>query len=433
MNPLTRSEVESWPALGPMNLDKQRVLDLFDRIAEFERLQQVWLMSPEAAQRLQGYRDLAEKCAGFEAELAEARALNAQLAAQVDEARRQRDECAARVAELEASAARLSRYRDDRESYWLERQAKWIAEHDQYAKSCEWHAGRAATAEARVAELETEAADWKYLATARRESLAEVEETCDELVARLATQTPAPATNDDARDILHAMASTPLEAAVTAHTEHVAVSVGAFDDRLRFFGSVDEAVEFSELEAELAELRALNAQLAAQVDEARRQREDASARLRELREVAEWNVADAQHLRQSAILLTIERDEARRQRDECAAALQKTTRACECSPESGCTDAQARAVMHAMASEVADSVVDAVSRAANAAVTANTAHVAVTVERAADDLCLPFPLVIRLPDRHELAVTTDEAVALIAALLADGAVHSAWLHGRGGR
>ena len=57
------------------------------RITEFERLQQVWLMSPEAAQRLQGYRDLAGKCAELTVELAEARALNAQLAAQVDDAR----------------------------------------------------------------------------------------------------------------------------------------------------------------------------------------------------------------------------------------------------------------------------------------------------------------------------------------------------------
>lgn len=282
MNPLTRSEVESWPALGPMNLDKQRVLDLITTNADL-----LVRLDTQASLRLTA-----------EAERDDLRAANARLTA-------------------------------------------------------EWNDAKANLNEARQSE-------------------------------------------------------------------------GALRGRL------------TELEAELDELRALNAQLAAQVDEARRQR------------------------------------------DECAAALQKTTRACECSPESGCTDAQARAVMHAMASEVADSVVDAVSRAANAAVTANTAHVAVsvgaradrlrffgsvdeavelvdalrsdarvsaaisqrhepsehvavTVERAADDLCLPFPLVIRLSDRHELAVTTDEAVALIAALLADGAVHSAWLHGRGGR
>lgn len=232
MNPLTRSEVESWPALGPMNLDKQRVLDLFDRIAEFERLQQVWLMSPEAAQSLQGYRDLAEKCAGFE--------------------------------------------------------------------------------------------------------------------------------------------------------------------------------------AELAELRALNTQLAAQVDEARRQREDASARLRELREVAERNVADAQHLRQSAILLTIERDEARRQRDECAAAL--------------------ATIGHQME---AQQILDASEPTPlEAAVTAHTEHVAVTVERLEPDDCgePAARYVLRAASVGEqMYVTTDEAVALITALLADGAVHSAWLHGRGGR
>lgn len=59
--------------------------------------------------------------------------------------------------------------------------------------------------------------------------------------------------------------------------------------------------------------------------------------------------------------------------------------------------------------------------------------VAVVVERASIALCLPFPLRIRLPDRHEIAVTTDEAAALVTALLADGAVHERWLHGRGGR
>lgn len=31
MSALTRTEVESWPALGPMTLDKQRVLDLIAR------------------------------------------------------------------------------------------------------------------------------------------------------------------------------------------------------------------------------------------------------------------------------------------------------------------------------------------------------------------------------------------------------------------
>lgn len=58
----------------------------------------------------------------------------------------------ARVAELEASAVTLSRYRDGREAYWLERQTKWIAEHDRYAESCKWHADRAEKAEAQVAE-----------------------------------------------------------------------------------------------------------------------------------------------------------------------------------------------------------------------------------------------------------------------------------------
>lgn len=31
MSALTKAEVESWPALGPMTLDKQRVLDLIAR------------------------------------------------------------------------------------------------------------------------------------------------------------------------------------------------------------------------------------------------------------------------------------------------------------------------------------------------------------------------------------------------------------------
>jgi chromosome condensin MukBEF ATPase and DNA-binding subunit MukB len=40
------------------------------RVAEFERLQQVWLMSPEAAKRLDAYRELAQKCAQLEARVA---------------------------------------------------------------------------------------------------------------------------------------------------------------------------------------------------------------------------------------------------------------------------------------------------------------------------------------------------------------------------
>lgn len=79
------------------------------------------------------------------------------------------------------------------------------------------------------------------------------------------------------------------------------------------------------------------------------------------------------------------------------------------------TNDDARAILHAMASEPA------------------RPHVAVVVERASIALCLPFPLRIRLPDRHEIAVTTDEAAAVVTALLADGAVHERWLHGRGGK
>lgn len=40
------------------------------QVAEFKRLQQVWLMSPEAAKRLDAYRELAQKCAQMEARIA---------------------------------------------------------------------------------------------------------------------------------------------------------------------------------------------------------------------------------------------------------------------------------------------------------------------------------------------------------------------------
>lgn len=36
MSALTRAEVESWPAMGPMTLDKQRVLDLINRAEKAE-------------------------------------------------------------------------------------------------------------------------------------------------------------------------------------------------------------------------------------------------------------------------------------------------------------------------------------------------------------------------------------------------------------
>lgn len=42
------------------------------RVVEFERLQQAWLTSPEAAKRLDGYRELTAKCAALEAAYAEA-------------------------------------------------------------------------------------------------------------------------------------------------------------------------------------------------------------------------------------------------------------------------------------------------------------------------------------------------------------------------
>ncbi len=34
--PLTRAEVEAWPPLGPMSIDKARVLALFDRLEPLE-------------------------------------------------------------------------------------------------------------------------------------------------------------------------------------------------------------------------------------------------------------------------------------------------------------------------------------------------------------------------------------------------------------
>lgn len=172
-------------------------------------------------------------------------------------------------------------------------------------------------------------------------------------------------------------------------------------------------------------------------------------------------------LRAANAQLTAERDDARRQRDECAAALATIGHQMEAQQildaTAPATNDDARAILHAMASEPTP---------LEAAVTARTEHVccgdcltaaevgvslpgnpiayvhqecmlhnppthtesvAVVVERASIALCLPFPLRIRLPDRHEIAVTTDEAAALITALLADGAVHERWLHGRGGK
>lgn len=36
VKPLTRKEVESWPPLGPMNLDPARVLELLERIEKLQ-------------------------------------------------------------------------------------------------------------------------------------------------------------------------------------------------------------------------------------------------------------------------------------------------------------------------------------------------------------------------------------------------------------
>lgn len=63
-----------------------------------------------------------------------------------------------------------------------------------------------------------------------------------------------------------------------------------------------------------------------------------------------------------------------------------------------------------------------------AAVTTHTEAIAVTAERVAD-----LDLIVMRCGTEEMGASTDEAVALITALLADGRVHSAWLHGRGGK
>lgn len=183
-------------------------------------------------------------------------------------------------------------------------------------------------------------------------------------------------------------------------------------------------------------------------------------------------------LRAQVDLLTTERDDARRQRDECAAALERFRRAdearaanevepllqmaaernewmdraeeagealkmakhrdmadgspCWCllwpdeEPEAtiakeghGPHCIAARAVLSQLSDDVDLTPLEA-------AVAAHTEHVAVTIERQGDELALRA-------DGQCMYATTDEAVALIAALLADGAVHNAWLHGRGGR
>lgn len=73
-------------SLAPLLADTwAEVADLRARVAEFERLQQVWLMSPEAASRLDGYRELAAKCASLEATDDD---LRAQLAAAQAESRK---------------------------------------------------------------------------------------------------------------------------------------------------------------------------------------------------------------------------------------------------------------------------------------------------------------------------------------------------------
>lgn len=73
------------------------------------------------------------------------------------------------------------------------------------------------------------------------------------------------------------------------------------------------------------------------------------------------------------------------------------------------TNDDARAILHTLASQPA------------------RPPVAVVVERRVND-----ELTLRTAGEW-MRVTTDEAAALVMALLADGAVHERWLHGRGGK
>lgn len=84
---------------------------------------------------------------------------------------------------------------------------------------------------------------------------------------------------------------------------------------------------------------------------------------------------------------------------------------------SSATNDDARAILHTLASQPT-----------------HTEPVAVVVERVpVEEWGGPVDLLTIRCDGAGIAVTTDEAAALVTALLADGEVHNAWLHGRGGK
>lgn len=251
----------------------------------------------------------------------------------------------------------------------------------------------------------------------------------------------------------------------------------------------------SPLEAELAEARALNAQLAAQVDDARRQRDEAAevlsrakafvadrraiftpsepeagelgrvlealggqaddffdlvAHLRRQRRFSEKTFGGGartngviQHIRKELVEIENDPTDVEEWVDVVLLALDGAWRAGwtpegiakaieakqtknegrtwpdwrTASPDAAiehdrtaapATNDDARAILHILASQPAHP------------------SVAVVVDRQGEELTLRA-------DGQCMYVKTDEAAALVTALLADGAVHERWLHGRGGR
>lgn len=193
----------------------------------------------------------------------------------------------------------------------------------------------------------------------------------------------------------------------------------------------DEAVEKyravlrvdTDLQEQIDALRALNGQLTAERDDARRQRDECAARVAELeayakladsdaegeerradeleKRVAEYEVVTEKLMAQVAKLQPEIHDQAR------------TVLAALAAPLAPATNDDARAILHTLASQPA-----------------NTAAVVAVVERIGDLLAVRWGS-DGVSEGGEL--TTNEAVALVTALLADGAVHNAWLHGRGGK
>jgi hypothetical protein len=97
-----RGEQEAWRQVDAM---RERAEEAEARVKEFERLQQVWLMSPAAAKRLAAYRELGEKCAGLEAKVEIA---NRYLEAGRDRAEFWEKAHAQDTSRLEAELARLT-------------------------------------------------------------------------------------------------------------------------------------------------------------------------------------------------------------------------------------------------------------------------------------------------------------------------------------